>query len=59
FYTYAFSTRDGRRSLSALANTSNHGAANTALGGTLEAAFCGKKPAAAPTARRRCGERST
>ncbi|MFI8293731.1 serine hydrolase domain-containing protein [Streptomyces sp. NPDC085614] len=51
FYTYAFSTRDGRRSLSALANTSNHGAANTALGGTLEAAFCGKKPAAAPTAR--------
>ncbi|MER5311640.1 serine hydrolase [Streptomyces sp. NPDC002773] len=51
FYTYAFSTRDGRRSLSAVANTSNHGAANTALGGTLEAAFCGKKPAAPATAR--------
>ncbi|MEU5915367.1 serine hydrolase domain-containing protein [Streptomyces sp. NPDC047141] len=58
FYTYAFSTGDGRRSLSALANTSNHGEANTALGGTLEAAFCGKKPvaassraAASPTAR--------
>ncbi|MDV5142974.1 serine hydrolase domain-containing protein [Streptomyces sp. SBC-4] len=50
FYTYAFSTRDGRRSLSAVANTSNHGSANTALGGTLEAAFCGKKPAA-PTSR--------
>ncbi|MFD9033098.1 serine hydrolase domain-containing protein [Streptomyces sp. NPDC059567] len=48
FYTYAFATRDGRRSLAATANTSNHGAANTALGGTLEAAFCGKKP---PTAR--------
>ncbi|MFD7629526.1 serine hydrolase domain-containing protein [Streptomyces sp. NPDC059851] len=47
FYTYAFTTRDGRRSLSAMANTSNRGAANTALGGTLEAAFCGKKPAAA------------
>ncbi|MEF9880898.1 serine hydrolase domain-containing protein [Streptomyces sp. P9-A4] len=47
FYTYTFSTRDGSRSLSAMANTSNHGAANTALGGTLEAAFCGKKPAAA------------
>ncbi|MFC9699946.1 serine hydrolase domain-containing protein [Streptomyces sp. NPDC056943] len=47
FYTYAFSTRDGRRSLSAVANTSNHGSANTALGGVLEAAFCGKKPAAA------------
>ncbi|MEU2117606.1 serine hydrolase domain-containing protein [Streptomyces sp. NPDC016459] len=51
FYTYAFSTRDGRRSLSAVANTSNHGAANTALGGTLEAAFCGKKPAAAASSR--------
>ncbi|MFF3842703.1 serine hydrolase domain-containing protein [Streptomyces sp. NPDC001930] len=59
FYTYTFSTRDGRRSVSAMANTSNHGAANTALGGTLEAAFCGKKPvpaassraAASPTAR--------
>ncbi|MEU8774228.1 serine hydrolase domain-containing protein [Streptomyces sp. NPDC048606] len=44
FYTYAFSTRDGKRSLAALANTSNRGVANTALGGTLEAAFCGKKP---------------
>ncbi|MFD8986121.1 serine hydrolase domain-containing protein [Streptomyces sp. NPDC059564] len=44
FYTYAFSTRDGKRSLAAMANTSNKGAANTALGGTLEAAFCGKKP---------------
>ncbi|MBX9421099.1 serine hydrolase [Streptomyces lateritius] len=51
FYTYAFSTRDGRRSLSAVANTSNHGAANTALGGTLEAAFCGKKPAATASSR--------
>lgn len=50
FYTYTFSTRDGRRSLSAMANTSNHGAANTALGGTLEAAFCGK-PAPAASAR--------
>ncbi|MFC8339991.1 serine hydrolase domain-containing protein [Streptomyces rubiginosohelvolus] len=51
FYTYAFSTRDGRRSLSALANTSNRGAANTALGNTLEAAFCGKRPVPAPAAR--------
>ncbi|MER5726817.1 serine hydrolase domain-containing protein [Streptomyces sp. NPDC002138] len=60
FYTYAFTTRDGKRSLSAMANTSNDGAANTALGGTLEAAFCGKPaapksntaargPASAPT----------
>ncbi|WP_042800382.1 serine hydrolase domain-containing protein [Streptomyces sp. C] len=44
FYTYAFATRDGSRTLSAMANTSNQGAANTALGGTLEGAFCGKKP---------------
>ncbi|MFI5762277.1 serine hydrolase domain-containing protein [Streptomyces sp. NPDC051563] len=48
FYTYAFTTRDGKRSLSAMANTSNRGQANTALGGTLEAAFCGKAPAAGP-----------
>ncbi|WCD85041.1 D-alanyl-D-alanine carboxypeptidase [Streptomyces xanthophaeus] len=52
FYTYAFATRDGRRSLAAMANTSNRGSANTALGGTLEAAFCGKPaPAVTPTAR--------
>ncbi|UQW99553.1 serine hydrolase domain-containing protein [Streptomyces sp. RerS4] len=51
FYTYAFSTRDGKRSLAAMANTSNRGVANTALGGTLEAAFCGKKPAPAAKAR--------
>ncbi|MFC9731676.1 serine hydrolase domain-containing protein [Streptomyces roseolus] len=55
YYTYAFSTRDGRRSLSAVANTSNHGAANTALGGTLEAAFCGPKPAPAASARSASG----
>ncbi|MGW6984543.1 serine hydrolase domain-containing protein [Streptomyces sp. NPDC054932] len=54
FYTYAFSTRDGRRSLSAMANTSNKGEANTALGGTLEAAFCGK-PAAPKAASRGFG----
>lgn len=47
FYTYAFATRDGRRSLAAMANTSNRGAANTALGGTLDAAFCAGRPAAA------------
>ncbi|MEU6394645.1 serine hydrolase domain-containing protein [Streptomyces sp. NPDC046939] len=50
YYTYAFATRDGRRSLSAMANTSNKGSANTALGGTLEAAFCGKKPASKASA---------
>jgi D-alanyl-D-alanine carboxypeptidase len=47
FYTYAFTTRDGKRSLAAMANTSNRGQANTALGGTLEAAFCGKPSPAA------------
>ncbi|WP_239516157.1 serine hydrolase domain-containing protein [Streptomyces sp. ICC4] len=50
FYTYAFTTRDGSRALSSMANTSNRGQANTALGGTLEAAFCGKAPAAGPAA---------
>ncbi|WP_406180358.1 serine hydrolase domain-containing protein [Streptomyces sp. NBC_01006] len=50
FYTYAFTTRDGKHSLAAVANTSNRGAANTALGGTLEGAFCGKKTPAAPAA---------
>ncbi|MFF9472367.1 serine hydrolase domain-containing protein [Streptomyces roseolus] len=59
YYTYAFSTRDGRRSLSAVANTSNHGAANTALGGTLEAAFCGPKPAPAASARSAFGADET
>ncbi|MFF9199807.1 serine hydrolase domain-containing protein [Streptomyces sp. NPDC014779] len=49
FYTYAFATRDGRRSVAALANTSNHGAANTALGGVLEAAFCGAPKTATAT----------
>ncbi|MEV6687108.1 serine hydrolase domain-containing protein [Streptomyces sp. NPDC051130] len=53
FYTYAFATRDGRRTLAAMANTSNRGAANTALGGTLEAAFCGAAPASAGGAPRR------
>ncbi|MFJ6718339.1 MULTISPECIES: beta-lactamase family protein [unclassified Streptomyces] len=47
FYTYAFATRDGGRTLAAMANTSNRGQANTALGGTLEAAFCGKPPTTA------------
>lgn len=52
FYTYAFTTRDGKSSLSAMANTSNRGQANTALGGTLEAAFCGKAPAVGKAAAR-------
>ncbi|MDF9816990.1 serine hydrolase domain-containing protein [Streptomyces sp. SPB162] len=45
FYSYAFTTRDGRRSVTSMANTSNNGNVNTILGDTLEAAFCGKTPA--------------
>ncbi|MFJ3922061.1 serine hydrolase domain-containing protein [Streptomyces sp. NPDC090022] len=59
FYTYAFATRDGRRSLAAMANTSNRGEANTALGGTLEAAFCGKRSTVAPGATGRGTGRGT
>ncbi|MFK0254059.1 serine hydrolase domain-containing protein [Streptomyces sp. NPDC090445] len=51
YYTYAFATRDGRRALAAMANTSNRGQANTALGGTLEAVFCGGKSASGPAGR--------
>ncbi len=41
YYTYAFTSTDGRRSLSALANTSNNDAVRTTMQGTLESAFCG------------------
>lgn len=43
YYTYAFATKDGRRSLAALANASNNGRVLTTMLGTLESAFCGKK----------------
>jgi D-alanyl-D-alanine carboxypeptidase len=43
YYTYAFTTKDGGRSLSALANTSNNGTVLTTMLGTLESAFCGKR----------------
>ncbi|HEY9373355.1 serine hydrolase domain-containing protein [Streptomyces sp.] len=56
FYTYAFATRDGRRSFAATANTSNKSDANTALGGTLEPAFCGKKATTARTLKTRKAE---
>lgn len=41
YYTYAFTTSDGARSMTSLANTSNNGTVNATLGGTLEASFCG------------------
>ncbi|GAA4042435.1 serine hydrolase domain-containing protein [Streptomyces shaanxiensis] len=43
YYTYAFASKDGRRSLAALANTSNNGTVLNSMLGTLESAFCGKQ----------------
>ncbi|MGW6737883.1 serine hydrolase domain-containing protein [Streptomyces sp. NPDC055013] len=43
YYTYAFASEDGRRSLAALANTSNNGTVLNSMMGTLESAFCGKR----------------
>ncbi|MEV7814348.1 serine hydrolase domain-containing protein [Streptomyces flaveolus] len=41
YYTYAFSTKDGGRSLTAVANTSNNGKVLDTLARALESAFCG------------------
>lgn len=41
YYTYAFTAEDGSRSVAASATASNNGEVLTALGDTLEAAFCG------------------
>ncbi|GAA3770167.1 serine hydrolase domain-containing protein [Streptomyces coacervatus] len=55
YYTYAFATKDGRRSLTAVATTSNNVAVLNTMMGTLESAFCGKQTktrrAAAPVER--------
>ncbi|MFE9775213.1 serine hydrolase domain-containing protein [Streptomyces sp. NPDC005931] len=45
YYTYAFASKDGRRSLTALANTSNNAAVMNTMLGTLDAAFCGGRAA--------------
>ncbi|MEU3856740.1 serine hydrolase domain-containing protein [Streptomyces sp. NPDC028722] len=42
YYTYAFTTKDGRRSLTAMANTSNNDKVLDTLAGALDPAFCGK-----------------
>ncbi|MFK4104393.1 serine hydrolase domain-containing protein [Streptomyces sp. NPDC019531] len=42
FYTYAFASKDGRRSLAAVANTSNNGTVLKTMLRTLDSAFCGK-----------------
>ncbi|MGX4694111.1 serine hydrolase domain-containing protein [Streptomyces sp. JNUCC 63] len=43
YYTYAFTSKDGKRSLTALANASNNGAVHLTMLRTLESAFCGKQ----------------
>ncbi|MFI0515878.1 serine hydrolase domain-containing protein [Streptomyces sp. WSLK1-5] len=42
FYTYAFASKDGRRALAAVANTSNNGTVLNTMLRTLDSAFCGK-----------------
>ncbi|ANP52752.1 D-alanyl-D-alanine carboxypeptidase [Streptomyces griseochromogenes] len=42
YYTYAFATKDGKRAVTAVANTSNNERVLNAMAGVLESAFCGK-----------------
>ncbi|MEU2061052.1 serine hydrolase domain-containing protein [Streptomyces sp. NPDC013455] len=49
YYTYAFTSKDGKRSLTAVANTSNNGKVLDTLAGALESAFCGKPKSAGKT----------
>ncbi|MEU2334406.1 serine hydrolase domain-containing protein [Streptomyces sp. NPDC006654] len=46
YYTYAFTTKDGKRSLTAVANASNSSVVLNTLAETLEPAFCGKQRSA-------------
>ncbi|MFE4973826.1 serine hydrolase domain-containing protein [Kitasatospora sp. NPDC056651] len=48
FNSQSFTTPDGRRSVVVFANASNNGSVTQGLMNTLEPAFCGKQPAAAP-----------
>ncbi|MFJ6388363.1 serine hydrolase domain-containing protein [Streptomyces sp. NPDC091972] len=48
FYTYAFASKDGKRALSAVANTSNNGTVLNTMLRTLDSAFCGKTVKALP-----------
>ncbi|MGW4574600.1 serine hydrolase domain-containing protein [Streptomyces tendae] len=59
YYTYAFTTADGKRSMTSMANTSNNGTVNTVLAGTLESAFCGVDPVKSGKALRSGGEAAT
>ncbi|MFF3513011.1 serine hydrolase domain-containing protein [Streptomyces sp. NPDC002573] len=49
YYTYAFTSQDGRRTVTALANTSNNGSVLNTMARTLEAAFCGASATTAAT----------
>ncbi|MEU1184716.1 serine hydrolase domain-containing protein [Streptomyces sp. NPDC005820] len=44
YYTYAFTSSDGHRTLTALANASNSSKVHTAMLRTLDPTFCGKPP---------------
>ncbi|MFF3556553.1 serine hydrolase domain-containing protein [Streptomyces tsukubensis] len=44
YYTFAFTSADGKRSITSFANTSNNGTVLNTLPRTLEAAFCGVPP---------------
>ncbi|MDQ0989017.1 serine hydrolase [Streptomyces sp. V3I7] len=57
YYTYAFTSKDGKRSLTAVANTSNNATVLNTMAGTLESAFCGKKKASGTTRERTVSER--
>src|SRR5690606_3596175 len=45
YYSYAFTSKNGRRSLTALATTSNNAKVMSTMLRTLEAAFCGRAAA--------------
>ncbi|MFD9002513.1 serine hydrolase domain-containing protein [Streptomyces sp. NPDC059582] len=49
YYSYAFTSKDGRRTLTALATTSNNGTVLNTMLGTLESAFCGVRERTGPT----------
>jgi D-alanyl-D-alanine carboxypeptidase len=49
FYTYSFTSQDGSRSVTALANTSNNADVLGTMARTLESAFCGKRSTTSTT----------
>lgn len=58
YYTYAFTSKDGGRSLTALATTSNNAPVMSTMLGTLESAFCGEGPAVRQDSARNGGTRT-